>query len=136
MQEIDRRTFLAALTIGLVALPLVVEAPPSDIPRIGVIAPGSPTPGTFPIQIFDSFRQGLRELGYVEDRTIVIESSWEEGRPDRNTALVDALIRLNVNIIVATTTAAPAAASVPVTAPAATTIGAEVSRSTSNLQGV
>jgi len=134
MQEIDRRTFLAALTIGLVALPLVVEAPPSDIPRIGVIAPGSPTPGTFPIQIFDSFRQGLRELGYVEDRTIVIESSWEEGRPDGNTALVDALILLN--IIVATTTAAPAAASVPVTAPAATTIGAEVSRSTSNLQGV
>jgi len=132
MQEIDRRTFLAALTIGLVAL--VVEAPPSDIPRIGVIVPGSPTPGTFPIQIFDSFRQGLRELGYVEDRTIVIESSWEEGRPDGNTALVDALILLN--IIVATTTAAPAAASVPVTAPAATTIGAEVSRSTSNLQGV
>src|SRR5437867_2686602 len=134
MPEIDRRTFLAALTIGLLALPLVVEAPPSDIPRIGVIAPGSPAPGTFPIQIFDSFRQGLRELGYVEDRTIVIESSWEEGRPDGNTALVDALILLN--IIVATTTAAPAAASVPVTAPAATTIGAEVSRSTSNLQGV
>jgi putative ABC transport system substrate-binding protein len=102
---IERRTFVAGSLVLLVA-PLAAEAQPAGkFPRIGVLAPGSP-----PSRSFDSFREGLRELGYVEGRTILIESRWDEGRPERNTALAGELVRLNVDIIVATTTALTAAA--------------------------
>jgi len=66
----DRRSFLAA-ALALAAVPRAAEAQPAGVPRIGVLVPGNPTPGTLPLQVFDAFRQGLRDLGYVEGRTIV-----------------------------------------------------------------
>jgi ABC-type uncharacterized transport system substrate-binding protein len=106
----ERREFIVVLAFGFLAVPLAGEAQQGRVPRIGVLAPGDPTPGTLPMQVFDAFRQGLRDLGYVEGQTIVIESRWDEGRPDRYASLAGELIRLNVDIIVAGTTGATVAA--------------------------
>ena len=48
----------------------------------------------------EAFRQGLRELGYVEGKNIVIECRYAEGKPDRLPALAAELVRLKVDIIV------------------------------------
>jgi putative ABC transport system substrate-binding protein len=107
---ISRRAFLAGTGAVFIAAPLAAQAQQGRVPRIGVLAPGDPTPGTLPMQVFDAFRQGLRDLGYVEGRTIVIEPRWDEGRLDRYASLAEELIRLNVDIIVAGTTGATVAA--------------------------
>jgi putative ABC transport system substrate-binding protein len=58
----------------------------------------------------EAFRQGLRELGYVEGRNIAIESRWTEGKDDRLPALAADLVRSKVDVIVAETGAATRAA--------------------------
>src|ERR671931_658980 len=66
----------------------------------------------------DAFRQGLRELGYVEGKNIIIEYRHAEGRFERLPALAEELVRLNVEIIVAdTSTSAFAAKKVTTTTP-------------------
>src|SRR5712692_2673484 len=59
---------------------------------------------------FEAFRQGLRELGYVEGQNIAIESRWAEGKDDRYPALAADLVRLKVDVIVAVDGAATKAA--------------------------
>ena len=59
---------------------------------------------------FEAFRQGLRELGYVEGQNIAIESRWAEGKDDRYPALAADLVRLKVDVIVAVGGAATKAA--------------------------
>jgi putative ABC transport system substrate-binding protein len=59
---------------------------------------------------FEAFRQGLRELGYVEGQNIAIESRWTEGTDDRLPALAADLVRSKVDVIVAETGAATRAA--------------------------
>jgi ABC-type uncharacterized transport system substrate-binding protein len=66
---------------------------PGKIPRIGYLG------GTATARI-DAFRQGLRELGYVEGKNVVIESRFTEGKPDRLAALAAELVRLKVDVIV------------------------------------
>lgn len=51
----------------------------------------------------EAFRQGLRNLGWVEGQSIVIEYRWAEGRFDRLADLVDELLQLKVDLIVAPT---------------------------------
>jgi putative ABC transport system substrate-binding protein len=68
----------------------------TKIPRIGFLTAGSPS--TIPTRI-EAFRQGLRELGYVEDKNIVVEWRFGEGKPDRLPALVAELVRLKVDVI-------------------------------------
>jgi putative ABC transport system substrate-binding protein len=58
----------------------------------------------------EAFRQGLRELGYVEGQNIAIESRWTEGKDDRLPALAADLVRSKVDVIVADTGAATLAA--------------------------
>jgi len=58
----------------------------------------------------DEFRQGLRELGWVEGQNIVIEYRWAEGRSDRLPALAAELVRRKVDIIVVGSTPAAMAA--------------------------
>jgi len=67
--------------------------------RIGVLISASPGVATEPF--LDGFRQGLRELGYVEGKNIVLEIRWGEGKRDRVTNLAAELVRLKVDIIVA-----------------------------------
>jgi putative tryptophan/tyrosine transport system substrate-binding protein len=56
------------------------------------------SPSTIPARI-EAFRQGLRELGYVEDKNMVIEWRFGEGKLDRLPALVAELVRLKVDVI-------------------------------------
>jgi putative ABC transport system substrate-binding protein len=74
------------------------------MPRIGFIsstgAPGSPSPQV-DAPLFDAFRLGLRDLGYVEGKNILIERRYAEGRLDRMPALVNELVQQKVDVIVA-----------------------------------
>jgi len=107
---IDRRAFIAG-TLAVVATPLAAEAQQTGkVPRIGVLAPSTPTPGSLPLQVFDAFRQGLRDLGYVEGETVVLETRWDESRPEQIASLVRDLVQRNVDVILAGTTSASVAA--------------------------
>src|SRR6266487_6997096 len=106
----ERRTFLATLAGGLLAAPLAAEAQPREkLPRVGYLSPGSPSE---PLRRrrFEAFRQGLRELGYVEGQNIAIESRWAEGQDDQYPTLAADLVRLKVDVIVTVGGAATKAA--------------------------
>ena len=70
---------------------------PTKIPRIGFLGGGSASANAGRIE---AFRQGLRELGYVEGKNVVIEHRWADGKLDRLPALAAELVRLKVDIIV------------------------------------
>jgi len=99
---------LALLAVFLLAVPLAAEAQaPAKIPRIGFLSARPPTDNPY---FIEAFRQGLRELGYVEGQTIAIEYRFAEGRPERLPALAAELVRLKVDVIVTGGTPAPLAA--------------------------
>ena len=93
----NRRTFTVTAA-ALLAAPLVAEAQPTTgkIPRIAFLTTTSPTGSAN----FDAFQQGLRELGYVEGKDIVVEHRWVEGKKGQLAALATELVRLNVDVIV------------------------------------
>src|SRR5262249_29646395 len=97
------------LLLFSVSLGTVAAQPPVTAPRVGYINPGS---SSDPVRQrrFEAFRQGLRELGYVEGQNIVIESRWAEGQYDRYPALAADLVRSKVDVIVAVSGAATQAA--------------------------
>jgi len=69
---------------------------PKKVPRIGYVFGTTPSANMARIE---AFRKGLRELGYVEGKNIIIESRWAEGKLNRLPALVAELVRLKVDII-------------------------------------
>jgi putative tryptophan/tyrosine transport system substrate-binding protein len=85
-----------ALTFALGAAVAQVQQP-GKIPRIGYLAGASPSAIAFRIE---AFRQGLRELGYVEGKNIAIEYRYAEGNFHRQKELATELARLNVDVIV------------------------------------
>jgi putative ABC transport system substrate-binding protein len=88
--------------------PIAVEAQPSDkVYRIGVLERTSPTVNAANL---DSFRQGLRALGYVEGKNLTIEYRSAEGRDDRFAELAAELVRLKVDLILTRGTPAALAA--------------------------
>jgi putative ABC transport system substrate-binding protein len=97
----ERRTFLAGTGAVLLAAPLAAEAQQAaKIVRIGWLAlnlAASP-------QLPEAFLQGLRDLGYVEGRNVVIEYRDAEGKPERLPALAAELVALKVDVIVAGST--------------------------------
>ncbi len=107
----SRRTLVAALCLLL--FPLAV-APGAGAPapragkvyRIGLLAPAGASAAP---RLLEAFRQGLRELGWVEGRNIVIEPRWAE-RPERFVELAAELIAREADVIVSAGTAAAAAA--------------------------
>jgi putative ABC transport system substrate-binding protein len=95
----DRRAFMAG-TLGLLTAPLAAGAQPAgQIPRIGFLSPASPSSSIYAAG-FEAFRRALRELGYVEGQSIVIEWRWADGRYDRLPDLAAELVRLKVDVIV------------------------------------
>ena len=87
-----------ALSAMLLALSFPAEAQqPKKVPRIGYLAASSLSTNAARIE---ALRQGLRELGYVEGKNIVIEWGSAEGKPDRLPALAAELVRLKVVVIV------------------------------------
>src|SRR5689334_19637357 len=82
----------------LFALSFSVEAQQAKkVPRIGYLTSTSPSAQSTRI---DAFRQGLRELGYIEGKNINIEYRYAEGKVDRLPALAAELVRLKVDMIV------------------------------------
>ena len=88
------------LTVLLLASGQLVEAQqPTKIPRVGYLAANSLSDISARVE---AFRQGLRELGYVEGKSIVIEHRSAEGKTDRLPELAVELVRLKVDIIFST----------------------------------
>ena len=102
LHRVKRREFITLLG-GAAAWPLTVRAQQSQskMPRIGIIDPAG---------MSDPFRQGLRDLGYIEGRNVTIEDRSAEERPDRLAAAATELARLPVDVIVAAGTPATQAA--------------------------
>jgi putative ABC transport system substrate-binding protein len=105
-----RAVALGALVplLAFVALPLGVEPAPSEkLYRIGMLERTSAERNAANV---DGFRQGLRELGYVEGETFVIEYRSADGRDERFAALAAELVRMRVDLIVTRGTPAALAA--------------------------
>jgi putative ABC transport system substrate-binding protein len=95
---IDRRTFLAGSGAVLLAAPLAASAQQAaKVPRIGYLANNL----TANPHLREAFRQGLRDLGYVEGRNVVIEYRSAEGKSERLPTLAAELVALEVDVIVA-----------------------------------
>jgi putative ABC transport system substrate-binding protein len=94
-----RRDLLVALGAGVVAAPLssFAQRKPLKLFRIGLLSSELPSSWTDRV---DAFRAGLRDLGYVEARNILIEFRWAERKMDRLPDLAAELVRLKVDIIV------------------------------------
>ena len=94
----DLRLLISGLCAMLFALCFSVEAQqPAKVPRVGVLVAGHPP--TRPS--LEGFRQGLRDLGYVEGNTIILEIRWDEGKSDRWAELAGEIVRLKVDVILA-----------------------------------
>ena len=79
---------------------------PKKVPRIGYLSAFTPSAGG---PLLDAFRQGLRELGYVEGQNIFIDYRWAEGKPDRFGALATELVQLREDAIITQSNAGVAA---------------------------
>jgi putative tryptophan/tyrosine transport system substrate-binding protein len=99
--------FVVTLTLSLLVAPLTAEAQQATkVHRIGRLSSGSPTE---PNPNLEAFRQGLRELGYVEGQNLVIESRYAEGSPERLRDLALELVQRKMDVIVAVAAAATGA---------------------------
>ena len=141
----DRRRFLLTSLAGSIAAPCVGESQQSSQadrkPRVGYL--GTRTLVDFGV---DAFRQGLRELGWVEGQNLLIEYRFAQGRLDRLPDLAAELVRLKVDLIVAQATPGAAAAKratktipivmVPVGDPVALGLIASLARPGGNMTGV
>ena len=109
----DRRAFVGTISLGvLVGARGAGAQEAGKLARIGVVFggwPGDP--------LAEAFSQGLRELGYVEGRNISIEYRWAEGKSERLAGLAAELVRLKVDVIVASSQSALAAKEATTTIP-------------------
>jgi putative ABC transport system substrate-binding protein len=88
---------LVTLALGLLVAPLAAEAQSAGkVPRIGLLIPGSASDFSSRIE---AFRQGMRELGYIEGQNLAIEYRWTEGKSERLPGLAAELVRLNVDVM-------------------------------------
>ncbi len=105
---VNGKIFVWLLTIALLSVAPLAEAQQAKkVHRIGFLVPGSSA--TFSARI-EALRQGLRNLGYVEGKDIVIEYRYAEGKLERLPNLAAELIRLKLDLIVAAGSEATAAA--------------------------
>jgi putative ABC transport system substrate-binding protein len=103
-----RLGLVVAFALGMLLVPLTADAQQAGkVARIGFLGGRSPSDMS---PLLDAFRQGLRELGWVEGQNIVIDYRFAEGRFDRLPDLAAELVRLKVDVIVAQPTPATAAA--------------------------
>jgi len=101
-----RRIGLAVmLTVSFIVAPLAAGAQQrAKVPRIGILSSDAASTRE------EAFRQGLRDLGYVEGQNVAIESRYADGRFEKLPGLATELVRLNVDVIVASPTEAIRAA--------------------------
>ena len=105
--KLTRLAVVVTLALGLLAAPLAAEAQQAaKVARIGYLTPNiAANP-----HLSEAFGQGLRDLGYVEGRNVVIEYRSAEGKFERLPALAAELVALKVDVIVAPNTVAALAA--------------------------
>jgi len=99
-----RRALLIALALGSAGTELFGQA--TKVRRIGFLAPLSRSTPESPDVFYDAFVQGMRELGYVEGRNIVIEWRFADGKFDRLPALAAELVAAKVELVVTHSTPA------------------------------
>ncbi len=136
-------TILATLALAILGAPLASDAQQPKVHRIGFL--GAVSLSRFAGQV-EAFRQGLRDLGYVEGKNIAIEYRWAEGRYDRLPVLAAELVRLNVEVIVThgtpgTLAAKQATKTIPIVSavsgdPVATGLVASIRRPGGNITGL
>ena len=96
----SKRNLVFALGATFLTLSFAVEAQqPTKPPRTGFLTAASPSSIAARVA---AFRQGLRELGYLEGKNIVIEYRYAEGKRDRLNELAAEVVRLKVDVIVTT----------------------------------
>jgi putative ABC transport system substrate-binding protein len=97
----DRRTFVRFIAAGLAIAPRRAHAQQAEtVRRIGVLSPFASSDAA---RWHEAFRQGLRELGWIEGKNISIEYRYAEGHADRLPALATELVRLKVDVIITST---------------------------------
>ena len=96
--RLTRLWLVATVALGILAAALATDAQqPVKVPRIGLLLPFSPSDAA---PWHQAFREGLRELGWLEGKNISIEYRYAEGRNDRLPDLAADLVRLKVDIII------------------------------------
>src|ERR1700730_5564145 len=140
---IERRTFMALVSGGLLTAPLAVAAQSGRIPRICFL---TFDPGTPQSTIFTPFFEGPRDLGYVDGRNIAIDYLSADGRGERFPTLAADCVRLKADVIVVTSTPGAQAAknatrTIPIVLhalndPVATGLVASLARPGGNVTGV
>jgi putative ABC transport system substrate-binding protein len=104
----DRRTFVCSVAGGFLVTPLVARAAEAGkVYRIGIL---ETIPASQNAAKLDALRKGLRDLGYVEGRNLIIEYRSADGRAERFPDLASELVRLKVDLIVTLGTPAARAA--------------------------
>ncbi len=94
-------TLIVTLTLATLAAPLTAGAQqPAKVPRIGVLHASTPAATS---DRFEAFKQGLREHGYVEGQSIILERRFGEARVERISDLAAELVRIKVDVIVTST---------------------------------
>src|SRR4029450_8344275 len=89
---------IVTLTLSLLTAPLAATAQQQGkVPRIGILTPASEASTS----LWEAFRQGLRDLGYVEGKTISLEYRFAAGKNERLPELAAELVRLKLEIILA-----------------------------------
>jgi putative ABC transport system substrate-binding protein len=140
----NRRKLVAFLGASALAAPLASFAQQlAKIPRIGFLSTFSPSEEALWLE---AFRLGLRDLGWIEGKNVVIEYRYAEGRSDRIADLAADLVRIKVDLIVVTTTTSALAAkkatrTIPIVMasvgdPVASGIVASLARPGSNITGL
>jgi ABC-type uncharacterized transport system substrate-binding protein len=103
-----RREFISTLGSAALAWPFAARAQgATKVPRVGYLFSFVASQGQ---HLWGACRQGLRELGYIEGKTIILEPRWTEGHIDRLSTLAAELVRLKVDVIVSAATPASRAA--------------------------
>ncbi len=94
-----RQVVMGGAMVLIAPLTVIAQGSTPKVPLIGYLEASMPQNGT--TAFLEDFRQGMRELGYVEGKNVQLEIRWGEGRLERLPALADELVRLNVDVIVA-----------------------------------
>jgi putative ABC transport system substrate-binding protein len=92
----SRCLLVVGVTLALVAAPVGVQAEPAKVPRVGLLESSSLAARA---PLWEAFRQAMRELGYVEGRSVVFEARGTAGGPAELPAPATDLVRLRVDAI-------------------------------------